>query len=487
MTQTKLAFNQINGNVVSVLDYGADPTGVADSTAAIQAAIDSLGTSAGTVYFPSGVFKVTSTIRVKYDRQHLVGSGMYSTEIRFAPTANDVCFHFEKYSGAPSSVLVQGSIKDLSIYSTDSTYEKTAIDLIDTGGYEVANIVVGGSVAVGSTGLWSNGVNGASIGIKTNGREAGVFNYLYIAADIPINLADNPNSTLDVDHFHFSNLYLLGGDGVSLTNPLFKIESGVNIQNLTLDGFQAWVGGGAGFSYVDTTTTQSSQQITIKNVRHETGLNPALHMIRIEHNTAVNQLVIDNCFGAQSQLGIKLREINAASLSNSLMLCTTGSALDVDSTVSPLKLDNFSRQSGSTIDVGTLVKVFDSGIFAQGGPSFAYYQDPSVITTSIFNTPVCGTKYTVANSGTLNVGTAATTQGFLFVTTSDNVGACYYLAGSSDTTTEIFESNAGFFSPTQGTATSYNVYYDSGTDTYRIENTRGGNRDIRYILIGGVN
>lgn len=44
-----------------VTKYGADPTGVADSSAAIQAAIDS---GATTVYFPTGVYRVTRTILV---------------------------------------------------------------------------------------------------------------------------------------------------------------------------------------------------------------------------------------------------------------------------------------------------------------------------------------------------------------------------------------------------------------------------------------
>jgi len=46
----------------SVVAYGADSTGVKDSTAAIQAAIDSGGT---TVYFPAGVYKVSDTIVVR--------------------------------------------------------------------------------------------------------------------------------------------------------------------------------------------------------------------------------------------------------------------------------------------------------------------------------------------------------------------------------------------------------------------------------------
>src|SRR5882757_10066586 len=46
----------------SVVAYGADKTGARDSTAAIQAAIDSGGT---TVYFPAGLYKVSETIVVR--------------------------------------------------------------------------------------------------------------------------------------------------------------------------------------------------------------------------------------------------------------------------------------------------------------------------------------------------------------------------------------------------------------------------------------
>jgi hypothetical protein len=55
-------FEETNlSNWKSVTAYGADPRGIGDSTAAIQAAIDS---GATTVYFPTGVYRATRTIRV---------------------------------------------------------------------------------------------------------------------------------------------------------------------------------------------------------------------------------------------------------------------------------------------------------------------------------------------------------------------------------------------------------------------------------------
>lgn len=61
MALTKVSYSMIEGATANVLDFGADSTGVADSTAAIQAAIDS---GAGSVYVPAGTYKVTSTINI---------------------------------------------------------------------------------------------------------------------------------------------------------------------------------------------------------------------------------------------------------------------------------------------------------------------------------------------------------------------------------------------------------------------------------------
>jgi hypothetical protein len=54
----------ISGSPANVLDFGADPTGTADSTAAIQAALNSFSSLGGSVFFPVGQYKTTSTINV---------------------------------------------------------------------------------------------------------------------------------------------------------------------------------------------------------------------------------------------------------------------------------------------------------------------------------------------------------------------------------------------------------------------------------------
>jgi polygalacturonase len=67
MSITKASYAMINGASLSVLDFGADPTGTDNSAPAIQAAIDSLSNTyekAKAIYFPAGIYKITSTLTV---------------------------------------------------------------------------------------------------------------------------------------------------------------------------------------------------------------------------------------------------------------------------------------------------------------------------------------------------------------------------------------------------------------------------------------
>ncbi len=88
MSLTKVSYSMINGASVNVLDFGADPTGVADSRAAIQAAIDyayslrdlvSLSRQPA-VYFPAGKYLVSDSL-VAYDYTTIIGEGIRNSFI----------------------------------------------------------------------------------------------------------------------------------------------------------------------------------------------------------------------------------------------------------------------------------------------------------------------------------------------------------------------------------------------------------------------
>lgn len=62
MSLTKVSYSMIDGAQVNVLDFGADSSGVADSTSAFQAAIDNVKTVSGIVYVPAGTFLLNAQL-----------------------------------------------------------------------------------------------------------------------------------------------------------------------------------------------------------------------------------------------------------------------------------------------------------------------------------------------------------------------------------------------------------------------------------------
>jgi parallel beta-helix repeat protein len=62
MSLTKVSYSMIQGAEVNVLDFGAVGDGVANDTAAIQAAITSMAVTGGNLVFPDGNYKITSTV-----------------------------------------------------------------------------------------------------------------------------------------------------------------------------------------------------------------------------------------------------------------------------------------------------------------------------------------------------------------------------------------------------------------------------------------
>jgi hypothetical protein len=71
---------------VSVKDFGADPTGVADSTAAIQAAINS---NPAEVFFPEGTYRITSLLYIDGGIK-LIGAGGVAQDSRIVKTTTTV-------------------------------------------------------------------------------------------------------------------------------------------------------------------------------------------------------------------------------------------------------------------------------------------------------------------------------------------------------------------------------------------------------------
>ena len=91
MTLTKASYQLINGAPINVLDYGADNTGVADSTTALQNAVAACISSGVPVFMPAGTYLITDTItctsKVQIIGEHYsMAATNNGTKINFAPT-----------------------------------------------------------------------------------------------------------------------------------------------------------------------------------------------------------------------------------------------------------------------------------------------------------------------------------------------------------------------------------------------------------------
>lgn len=126
---SKALKNKVKLNdIVNVKDYGADPTGVNDSTSAIQAAINYAqsvgavdpynpsfagGNNIGKVLIPAGVYRITSPISVTLP-VIIEGDGIRRTVIRFS-TSNSALFAFNIGPTLNNTNMLGGEVSNFTL------------------------------------------------------------------------------------------------------------------------------------------------------------------------------------------------------------------------------------------------------------------------------------------------------------------------------------------------------------------------------------
>jgi hypothetical protein len=83
MSLTKVTYSMTQGSCFNVLDYGADLSGVSDSTTAIQAAFNAVPATGGQVYFPGGTYKLTNTVTIANKPISILGDGQNISILRW--------------------------------------------------------------------------------------------------------------------------------------------------------------------------------------------------------------------------------------------------------------------------------------------------------------------------------------------------------------------------------------------------------------------
>jgi len=460
-------------DIVSVRDFGAKGDGATDDTAAIQATINS---TAGpiAVYIPTGVYKVTSTITIAKDRVKLYGDGVAS-RILFVPTTNAVCFLYDKGSDQSFQHIMQ----DIAFYSTDTTYTKTAIKLVNVGSCLFDNVQT----------FFPHWFGAGSIFMHILGRDVTSIRKLTAFADKPIRISPIPAphtaSGIGIDHFHFQDCYL--GNTTS-ANPLITIDDNVILSDVTFDGYQAWVGGSHGLYWDDTLSTAVSFALNLNNVRHEQLVGTTGWAVYINRTgtAELHSLNIKNLRCNVEGNGVYLRKVRYSVLDD-VIYAGAQTAYDINNTnsicqVNVVATDNTatisisaSRLAGKSLSGGNVTEYLSS---APSGSGLTQRYNPSA---TLGFSQLEPKNFTVNASSAIDFSTNAL-KGLVFIYAADT-SAVMAVNGTGNSTRLLAQSDAGYFGTSVGSA-NYNLYWDGGTSRYKLQNNTGGNVSFYVQTMG---
>jgi hypothetical protein len=133
MTLTKATFSMINGAQVNVLDYGADPTGVANSSSAFTAAYADAVAGGGEMFIPAGTYLGQFTFN---GEAPVRGAGIRRTVLKPSNTSS----YCVRLYGTGGDANLGATLSNLSITSTAGT--GTGLLCGDSGGTGFSNGLV---------------------------------------------------------------------------------------------------------------------------------------------------------------------------------------------------------------------------------------------------------------------------------------------------------------------------------------------------------
>lgn len=458
--------------------HGAIADGATDCTDAIQTTLDCFRHA--TFPYDGGDYLVTEEILISHNNTCIEGDGRFGTRILFVPTANGACFKFEN-SG---TTINQCSMSNVAIWSTDGTYKKTAIELVDISGCSFWNITIGGTVAIGSSGFWSGGSGTGSIGVHTRGRDTSGFFMLKAYCDSPIVISANPNDpAISIDHFNFHDTFLAGAG-----HPCVTIQAGVVLTQTSFTGHAAWVLGTGGLYWVDATSPGTSNGLRIDNLRYENCEDLTKYMVHIDVGSSLQKLMIN---GGQTALcrGFYLRNIDTSLITGFDFQVTGYEAMNANATCDQIILTGCFWQTGTTASLTglTVINAMPSNT-SMPLPSTGYIMPtPSTPYQEINQCTQAGNPVTLAANAKVVIGATTQTGRVDIVDDTDFVYGSFELRGTNHATSQIYDVS-NFFSPTGGTADQLNVFWDAtalaGVGAYVIENKYASSKTVRFTLTG---
>lgn len=323
--------------------FGYTNYGAGDAGPYIQAAIDSVPGPITIDLSPSRRYRVVTPVVVNKFGVWIRGGG-FSTLVDFAPSSNNQSL-FKWYDPANTTGIYYGGLTHMRILSLDTTFTKTAADLVDIGDLDISHLTIG------VAGQWTNGAD--CVGLKTAGRQTTNYDNIRSFADKPILLAKNPNhATLATDHFNFSNCHLIA----LAANPCITVDPDVVMPNLSFSGFQAWIGGTHGFYYNGNAAIGRGYNLKIGDVRREGNISASDYNIFIAAASGLVGVALENSSWDSNQNGLYARGCRTLSLREIYHPAVTAKvAFDIDPTDKSVLIQNCGWESGSTKNIGALL------------------------------------------------------------------------------------------------------------------------------------
>jgi hypothetical protein len=280
------------------LDGGAPSVDIADTNHCVPATFDSagiqdcvdavaVGSVSGVVELPAGKYWLNETIFIRRDFTAIRGAGIAAT-ILTKMTAGPM-FSFEHQTDGMSGC----SLRDVYLYShLDGV---TAVYAHDQTEFVLRDVRV-----------LLQGEDTTGLDLRT--RDTVSVDTVTVHADRPVTLG-KPGRVVQFDHTNFHNTSLVER---GLDDAVVFIDPETAVQELTFDGYQAWVGGVYGLYWGPEAEDLAgkSSSISIKNLRREQASSEG-HSIYIERSAYdhLDRFSCENCTFARESHGVFLLRV----------------------------------------------------------------------------------------------------------------------------------------------------------------------------------
>jgi len=291
MSLTKATNKMISGAPANVLDFGADPTGATDSTAAFQAAIDSgakyiIIPHPTTYYLLNSPIDMTSSYDGSINRCGITLDFQSSNDVNITPNGSQPIY--ASHTGTAGPVIDMTGSRDCVIYDMscygDPANPPTCMLLLQRAAISEGSTTCGGGGRHNFYGLKSSGRFSEAV-IYNYASEENVYNGLYLIQAMPgkatvtvtgFNIAGvtspfefNPSGgQSNVGHTFIGCHLLSQGDSGSTNEVVLLLEAG---GDLSYQGGFMYCPHGLAYVFISHTNS-TFNYLTINGVRGENGV-----------------------------------------------------------------------------------------------------------------------------------------------------------------------------------------------------------------------